>query len=63
MFGKVGAMITPYIAEVLLSFSLYYGLGVYASIGFLLSLASFLLPVETKGRSLQSTGDPFTNAD
>ena len=55
MFGRVGAMVTPYIAEVLLSLSLYFGLGIYAGIGIILSVVSFLLPFETKGRSLQPT--------
>ena len=56
MFGRVGAMVTPYAAEVLLSYSLYYAVGVYAGLGFFQAITAALLPLETKGMSLKSLG-------
>ena len=56
MMGRVGAMVTPFAAQVLLSFSLNYALGVYVSLGFLLMVTAVCLPLETKGMSLKSHG-------
>ena len=57
MFCRGGAMITPYAAQVLLSVSLYYVVGVYVGVGgFLQAIAAFLLPLETKGLSLKPHG-------
>ena len=56
MMSRAGAMITLYVAQVLLSFSLYYALGVCVSLGFLFMVASACLPLETKGMSLKSYG-------
>ena len=56
MFGRIAIMLSPYVSEVLVSKSLYYGIGIYARIGFLLCLSACLLPVETKGKGLGSNG-------
>ena len=56
MFSRVATMLSPYVSEVLVSKSLYYGIGIYAGIGFLLSFTAFMLPVETKGKSLTTNG-------
>ena len=56
VFSRIATMLSPYVSEVLVSKSLYYGIGFYAASGFLLSLATFLLPVETKGKSLSAHG-------
>ena len=56
MFARIGTMLSPYVSEVLVSKSLYYAIGIYAGIGFLLCLSAFLLPVETKGKSLSTNG-------
>ena len=59
MFSRVATMLSPYVSEVLVSKSLYYGIGIYAGIGLLLSFVAFLLPVETKGKSLTTNGWPL----
>jgi len=56
MFGRFGAIITPYVAQVLIDLSLYYGLGVYAAIGFISFIVACCLPIETKGRDLNKGG-------
>ena len=56
MMARVGAMVTPFAAQVLLSFYLYYALGVYVSLGFLFMVTAVWLPLETKGMSLKSHG-------
>ena len=57
MFCRVGAMVTPYAAQVLLSVSLYYAVGVYGGAGGLIqAIAAVLLPLETKGMSLKPHG-------
>ena len=44
MFNRLGAVVTPYIATVLIKKSLYYGLGVYAGAGFILCILVILIP-------------------
>ena len=56
VFSRIATMISPYVSQVLVSKSLYYGIGIYAAIGFLSSLATYLLPVETKDKSLNAHG-------
>ena len=56
MMARAGAMVTPFAAQVLLSSSLYYALGVYVSLGFLFMVTAACLPLETKGMSLKSHG-------
>lgn len=53
MFARVGAMITPFLAQVLLDASLTAAVWVYAVICFVCATAAVLLPIETKGRPLQ----------
>ena len=54
MMARAGAMVTPFAAQVLLGFSLYYALGVYVSLGFLFMVTAACLPLETKGMGLKS---------
>ena len=49
MFCRMATMLAPYVSVVLVSRRLHYGIGIYAGIGFLLSLIAFLLPIETSG--------------
>ncbi|KAK2188310.1 hypothetical protein NP493_136g03000 [Ridgeia piscesae] len=51
--SRFGCIITPFVANVLLRVSLYSAVGVYAIFGIVAGIAAFLLPIETKGRSLQ----------
>ncbi|XP_052214568.1 putative transporter SVOPL isoform X12 [Dreissena polymorpha] len=51
-WARVGAMVTPFLAQVLLDTSLTAAVWVYGSIGFICAVCAVLLPIETKGREL-----------
>ncbi|KTG37891.1 hypothetical protein cypCar_00006134 [Cyprinus carpio] len=53
--ARVGALITPFIAQVLLKSSVYLTLSVYLICCLLGTVASLVLPMETTGRSLQES--------
>uniref|UniRef100_A0A803Y4V3 Synaptic vesicle 2-related protein n=1 Tax=Meleagris gallopavo TaxID=9103 RepID=A0A803Y4V3_MELGA len=53
--ARVGALITPFIAQVMLESSVYLTLAVYSGCCLLAAVASFFLPIETKGRGLQES--------
>ena len=50
--ARLGAMLTPFVAQVLIKTSLELALGLYASMALLAVVASLLLPIETKGRAM-----------
>ncbi|XP_077995668.1 synaptic vesicle 2-related protein-like [Glandiceps talaboti] len=51
--ARVGAMTTPFVAQVLLTYYVDSALIVYASVCALACILSFTLPIETKGRAIQ----------
>lgn len=51
--ARIGAMVTPYIAQVLIRVSFSMSLGVYIALTLMALVATLLLPYETKGRSMQ----------
>ena len=51
--SRIGGIITPYVAQVLLHVSDYTTLALYAFSGLVLAGLSLLLPIETKGRLLR----------
>ena len=51
--ARIGAIITPFIAQVLLRLSPYLAISIYGTVALLASIACMLLPVETKGRELK----------
>ena len=53
--ARFGAMMTPYIAQVLMKASLSAAVSVYVSVGVIASISCLLLPIETKGKSLGET--------
>ncbi|ELK03905.1 Synaptic vesicle 2-related protein [Pteropus alecto] len=53
--ARVGALITPFIAQVMLESSVYLSLAVYSGCCLLAAVASCFLPIETKGRGLQES--------
>ncbi|KAK9975028.1 hypothetical protein ABG768_023092 [Culter alburnus] len=53
--ARVGALITPFIAQVLLKTSVYLALSVYLICCLLGTVASWALPMETTGQSLQES--------
>ncbi|XP_066290495.1 synaptic vesicle 2-related protein-like [Branchiostoma lanceolatum] len=54
--ARVGAILTPFVAQVMLKFSVHLTVSVYGTICLLAAVACLLLPIETKGRSMQETG-------
>uniref|UniRef100_A0A3Q0SD96 SV2 related protein b n=1 Tax=Amphilophus citrinellus TaxID=61819 RepID=A0A3Q0SD96_AMPCI len=53
--ARLGALITPFVAQVLLRKSVYLTLSVYCGFSLLAGVASLILPVETLGRNLQES--------
>lgn len=51
-FARIGAMSTPFVAQVLIHISFYLVVGVYAVLILLCVIAALLLPIETKGKVL-----------
>jgi len=45
-------MSTPFVAQVMIHYSFYLVVGVYATLIFLCVIAALALPIETKGKSL-----------
>ncbi|XP_043233664.1 synaptic vesicle 2-related protein-like isoform X1 [Amphibalanus amphitrite] len=54
-FARLGAMLTPLIAQVLIYRSPFASVIVYAFVAMTAGLACLLLPIETRGRPLQSS--------
>lgn len=52
-WSRIGAMVTPYVAQVLFRVSWNLSLGVYISLSLMALVATLLLPYETKGRAMQ----------
>ncbi|XP_070204759.1 synaptic vesicle 2-related protein-like isoform X2 [Littorina saxatilis] len=53
--ARVGAIVTPFIAQVLLKHSAYFAISIYGVMCLLATVASLLLPFETKGREMKDT--------
>ncbi|VVD04621.1 unnamed protein product [Leptidea sinapis] len=53
--ARLGAMITPYVAQVLLKNSIVIATGVYSFAAILAAMACLALPIETKGREMRDT--------
>jgi len=51
--ARIGAMITPYLAQVLIKQTFYGAIGVYVITTALAAFCAFLLPIETRGRELK----------
>ena len=54
--ARIGAIITPYVAQVLLRESNYATLSLYAGSSLGMAVLAMLLPIETKGKALQDKG-------
>lgn len=65
--ARIGCMVTPFIAQVLLAHSVRLGLGLYGCMCFVCAISAFLLPIETKGRPMQQlhtvASDPNVNLE
>ncbi|XP_056146412.1 synaptic vesicle 2-related protein-like [Lampris incognitus] len=61
--GRLGSLLTPFVAQVLLRKSVYATLAVYCGCGVLAAMASMGLPIETTGRSLQESSHITTEQE
>ena len=57
-FARVGALITPFIAQVISSQSQQLAASVYGIVTLIATIACALLPIETKGRNMSETSAP-----
>ncbi|XP_031711837.1 synaptic vesicle 2-related protein isoform X1 [Anarrhichthys ocellatus] len=55
MMSKVGALMTPFVVQVLLRTSVYGTLSLYCGFSLLGGIAALMLPIETLGRGLQES--------
>ncbi|GFN92729.1 synaptic vesicle 2-related protein [Plakobranchus ocellatus] len=58
--ARVGAIITPFVAQVLLKESAYAAISLYGGMCLIASVAAFFLPIETKGRDMKDSGAEVT---
>jgi len=58
--ARIGAIITPFVAQVLIKTSPNASVCIYGGVALLATVASLLLPYETKGRDLKDTGSSYT---
>ncbi|KAI8783267.1 synaptic vesicle 2-related protein [Biomphalaria glabrata] len=54
--ARVGAIITPFVAQVLLKQSTYAAISLYGSFCLIAALAAFFLPIETRGYDMKDSG-------
>ncbi|XP_040014005.1 synaptic vesicle 2-related protein-like [Xiphias gladius] len=54
--ARMGALITPFVAQVMLRTSLYLSLSLYCGCCLLAGVVCLILPIETLGRGLQESG-------
>lgn len=54
--ARIGSLITPFVAQVMLRTSVYLTLSMYCGCCLLAGVASLILPIETLGRGLQESG-------
>ncbi|XP_018328933.1 synaptic vesicle 2-related protein [Agrilus planipennis] len=59
--ARFGAMVTPYVAQVLLKTSVIFSVALYATGALLAALACILLPLETTGKELTDNIDQQTS--
>ncbi|XP_071946312.1 synaptic vesicle 2-related protein-like [Antedon mediterranea] len=62
-FARIGAIVTPFTAQVLMEVSPSLAIAIYAGSAFLASICALLLPIETKGRSLKNKIDIIAEMD
>ncbi|XP_013392843.1 synaptic vesicle 2-related protein isoform X2 [Lingula anatina] len=53
--ARIGAIVTPFVAQVLLRTSVYLTASIYGGVCIAAAIASFLLPIETKGREMKES--------
>lgn len=61
--ARLGAMVTPYVAQVLLKSSVAVAVSVYAVAAVLAAVACVILPIETRGKELTDNVRQHANAN
>lgn len=61
--ARFGAMITPYVAQVLLKSSITFATSIYTVSALLAAVACILLPIETRGKELTENVQQQANAN
>ena len=56
-FARVGALITPFIAQVISNQSQQLAASTYGIVTLIAAISCAMLPIETKGRDMAETGD------
>ena len=54
--SRLGALLTPFVAQVLIETSKSFAIWVYAALAVLAGICALLLPIETKGRAMNEAG-------
>lgn len=60
MMARIGAIVTPFVAQVLLKESSYLAISTYGVISIVATGAAILLPIETKGKEMKDTTSEIT---
>ena len=55
-FARLGALLTPFVAQVLVETSKSFAIWVYAVLAVLAGICALMLPIETKGRTMNEGG-------
>lgn len=55
-FARLGALLTPFVAQVLVETSKSFAIWVYAALAVLAGICALMLPIETKGRTMNEGG-------
>ncbi|BFZ04649.1 hypothetical protein BsWGS_07688 [Bradybaena similaris] len=58
--ARIGAIVTPFVAQVLLKESAYAAISIYGGMCLIASISAFFLPIETKGRDMKDSGQEVT---
>uniref|UniRef100_UPI00358F2235 synaptic vesicle 2-related protein n=2 Tax=Myxine glutinosa TaxID=7769 RepID=UPI00358F2235 len=61
--ARLGALTTPFIAQVMLASSFHLAISIYAFLAVLAGFASLFLPIETKGRGMQDVVSPSSGQE
>lgn len=58
--ARIGAMLTPQVAQVMLMAHRWHAISIYASVSVIAAILAYFLPLETKGRELPETRRSYT---
>jgi len=59
--ARLGAALTPYVAQVLMKTSLHLAIGVYVSVALIAAFSCLLLPFETRGHEMSDGSNHTTS--